>query len=40
MENVTGYIDHIIYQNETNGYTVLQLTTKEEELICVGSFRG
>lgn len=40
MENVSGYIDHIIYRNETNGYTVLQLTTKEEEVICVGSFRG
>jgi len=40
METLSGYIDHIIYQNEANGYTVLQLTTKEEEVICVGSFRG
>ncbi len=40
VETVTGYIDHIIYQNEKNGYTVLQLTTKEEEVICVGNVQG
>ena len=40
VETVTGYIDHIIYQNEKNGYTVLQLTTREEEVICVGNIQG
>lgn len=38
-ETVTGYIDHIIFRNEDNGYTVLVLKDAgEEELTCVGSF--
>lgn len=40
-ENVTGYIDHIIFRNEDNGYTVLVLKGTEgddEELTCVGTF--
>lgn len=41
MEEITGYIDHIIYYNENNSYTVLLLITEDqEELICVGSFPG
>lgn len=39
MEKVTGYIDHIIYQNQENKYTVLLLITKnQQELVCVGVF--
>lgn len=38
-ELVTGYIDHIIYRNEENGYTVLALQTEDEELTCVGTFQ-
>ena len=39
-ETVPGYIDHIIFRNEENGYTVMVLkeTKEEEELTCVGSF--
>ncbi|HIY00913.1 MAG TPA: ATP-dependent RecD-like DNA helicase [Candidatus Blautia faecipullorum] len=39
-ECVTGYIDHIIFRNEENGYTVLALkgVEDEEELTCVGTF--
>lgn len=39
-ECVTGYIDHIIFRNEENGYTVLALkgVEGEEELTCVGTF--
>lgn len=39
-ESVTGYIDHIIFRNEENGYTVLVLKgmENEEELTCVGTF--
>lgn len=38
-ETVTGYIDHIIFRNEDNGYTVLVLKNSEEdELTCVGTF--
>ena len=38
-ETLTGYIDHIIYRNEDNGYTVLVLVTGgQEEITCVGTF--
>ena len=39
-ESVTGYIDHIIFRNEDNGYTVMVLkgVEGEDELTCVGSF--
>ena len=37
-ETVTGYVDHIIYRNAENGYTVLVLVVNEEELTCVGTF--
>ena len=38
-ETITGYIDHIIYRNEQNGYTVMQLKLPEDrELDCVGTF--
>ena len=39
-ESVTGYIDHIIFRNEDNGYTVMVLkgVKEEDELTCVGSF--
>lgn len=40
QETVKGYIDHIIFRNEENGYTVFVLTQKEtEELTCVGTFQ-
>lgn len=39
MENITGYIDHFIYQNKENGYAVLSLIVDGDEQICVGSFR-
>lgn len=38
MEKVTGYVEHIIYRNAENGYTVFVLVCEEEELTCVGSF--
>ncbi len=36
---ITGVIEHIIFRNDTNGYTVFSLRTKGEELTCVGSFQ-
>lgn len=33
-----GYVEHIIFRNNENGYTVFQLTAQDEELTCVGSF--
>ena len=39
-ESIIGYIDHIIFRNEDNGYTVMVLkgVSEEDELTCVGSF--
>lgn len=39
-ECITGYIDHIIFRNEDNGYTVMVLkgVDDEDELTCVGTF--
>ncbi len=36
METVKGYIEHIIYRNTQNGYTVFQLISDGEEITCVG----
>lgn len=38
MERITGYIDHIIFRNEENGYTVFQFNNEDGELTCVGKF--
>ena len=35
---ITGTIEHIIYRNESNGYTVFNLLSEGKELTCVGSF--
>lgn len=38
MEQLAGYVEHIIYRNADNGYTVLNLVSGEEEITCVGIF--
>lgn len=38
MEIRKGYVEHIIFRNKDNGYTVFQLISDEEELTCVGVF--
>lgn len=38
MEKITGYVEHIVYRNAENGYTVLNLVSGEEETTCVGIF--
>ena len=38
QDTVEGYVDHIIFRNEDNGYTVLNLIVKGSELTCVGTF--
>ncbi len=40
METVKGYIEHIIYRNADNGYTVLNLVCDEKEITCVGFFKS
>ena len=37
-ENVSGVIEHIIFRNKENGYTVFTLRADGEELTCVGFF--
>ncbi len=39
MDTVSGYVDHIIYRNEENGYTVLALEEEGTEITCVGTFQ-
>ena len=38
-EIIEGYVDHIIYRNQDNGYTVACLVVDGEELTCVGTFQ-
>lgn len=38
MEVIKGYVDHIVFRNEENGYTVFYLTNENGETTCVGSF--
>lgn len=38
MEKLAGYVEHIIYRNADNGYTVLNLVSGEEVITCVGIF--
>ncbi len=38
MEKVTGYVEHIIFRNADNGYTVLSVSSEGEEITCVGTF--
>ena len=40
MEEVSGYISHIIFSNADNGYTVFELTTDTEEITCVGALHA
>lgn len=38
MEELQGYVDHIVFRNADNGYTVLNLISDEDEITCVGIF--
>lgn len=40
METLNGYVDHIIYRNAENGYSVLVLVCEGEEYTCVGTFKS
>lgn len=33
-----GYVEHIVFRNAENGYTVFELVSGEEELTCTGVF--
>lgn len=38
MKTIEGYVEHIIYRNQDNGYTVLTVVVDGEEITCVGTF--
>ena len=40
MEKLAGYVEHIVYRNEENGYTVMNIVADGEEITCVGSFQA
>lgn len=37
MEQLQGLIEHIVYHNNENGYTVLNLMCQGDEVVCVGT---
>ena len=38
-DTIEGYVEHIIFRNQENGYTVASLVSDGEEITCVGTFR-
>lgn len=40
MEEFTGIIDHFLYRNDINGYGVMELSTEDDDIICVGTLAG
>ena len=38
MDSIKGYVEHIVYRNEENGYTVFNLNNDDGEVTCVGKF--
>lgn len=39
MEQLEGYVEHIIFRNAENGYTVMNVVCGQEEITCVGSMQ-
>lgn len=37
MEQLAGVVEHIIFHNEENGYTVLEMKSEGNEIVCVGN---
>ena len=35
QDTIEGYVEHIIFRNEDNGYTVLNLMSEGSEVTCV-----
>lgn len=40
LEQLVGVIDHFLFQNESNGYSVFELTTEDDDIICTGTVAG
>lgn len=39
METFSGYVEKIVYRNEDNGYTVLDVSVDGEDITCIGIFQ-
>ncbi len=39
MQQLSGYVQHIIYRNPGNGYSVFEFIADGEEITCVGTFQ-
>lgn len=40
MYSLKGFVEHIIYKNDQNGYCVLNLVVQENEITCTGIFNN
>ena len=38
-EKLKGYIEHFIYRNAENGYSVANIVTEDDEITCIGNFK-
>jgi exodeoxyribonuclease V alpha subunit len=38
LETIEGYVENIKYRNSENGYTVMEVSTKVETMVVVGTF--
>lgn len=39
MEQLEGYVEHIIFRNNENGYTVMEVIGKDADVVCVGTMQ-
>ncbi len=39
MDTIEGYVEHIVYRNEENGYTVFTVLEEGDEITCVGTMQ-
>ena len=40
MEKIKGYVEHFIYRNNENGYSVMNIVCDGEDITCVGTFQN
>lgn len=38
MDTINGYVNSIVFRNAENGYTVFELISDDEEIVCIGNF--
>lgn len=40
MDTISGYVEHMVFQNHENGYTVMSLIVEGDQITCVGVCPG